>query len=1320
MAPLFLSLLTIYSSTMKKFLLLCAAVCTGMMGSAQLNQITVDELDAATFPWVNGGTAAALPAGSVTYRIYAELQDAADEVSAVFAIENCHPMNISTTTSFFNDVSFGGLTAAAINPLLFPAFPTVQPDSYVTIGALDNSDADAANINVAANLPPDAFSNSVGGAGVSMVIEDGAWFSPGGITGSGPDNRVLLGQFTTDGDFTFDINVQVFDDGDGINGNLEYVHTIACEGPGTPSGAEVTDPSLSFPSAPVVPGCTDGDALNFDAAATVDDGSCIVPDCDLADDETPIAPTSSSTICYDSGEITSVTYTADTPGDQVILVFNAGTTEVGFDEFYVYDGTSSADPLIAGPIDGSLAGLTYESTSGSLTFEIDADGSVSCVSGSEDQIEFDVYCGSLPPVSGCTDPTACNFDPLATIDDGSCIAAASNDDCGGAIALTPGTVNVDNTNACGTPEILVAPAGSSCESQDGWCSFETDVDNDVWYSFTTPTDAAQVTITTIEDGSFTVDDTQLALFDACGGNFVAGNDDIGGGNFMSQLFFDCGDLAANTTYFILVDGYNGNSGTFDLELVIDEAICVNIPGCTDADAINFNAAATADDGSCIVPDCDPADDGVAIAPTSSETYCYVNNDNTAFTYVADNAGDQVIVAFTAGTIEGCCDEVTIYDGTTDADPVVGVFTDLSDLVVESTSGALTVVFTSDFSVSCDSGSQDQAAWDVYCGSAAIAGCTDPTACNFDPAATTDDGSCVACADTCVDLVVDGAGFPGEITFDVFDSSSNLVYSGTGSDGTVTLCLADGCYTVEMFDSFGDGWNGGSIDVQVGGSSIAVIDLDGAPLGDGDSVGTDFFDIGATGTCPVLGCTDPTACNFDAGADIDDGSCVPAPCGNDVPALAIDLPIDPLGTCTGLAGEDLATAGISAPEGTFPVVGAGLDLWYSFQPPTSGVRIEVNTVSFDAVIELQDAANSPVDAEDVVFTNDGEVLNIGNLVAGDTYFIRVTQFFSETGTLPFDICVQSIPDTRCDYGSGPYSLCDLFKADWVGADDYIFNFTADSDGTEYSVQQGGANTFLQLFNAGIPWGDSYAVEINSVFDLTDGNGATESIEVQNDEPCSLTVNPEPVTSLNPADNQANAGARFLGEYIRATPFVCGVQNWTWEFTNTDGVQLPFTYESPSSNRIIQILSVNGIQPGAVYEVRTRPNFAAGPGSFGSVELLAIVGAAGLDTEIETPIELVQTEVDRLDIDDAAAAMIYPNPNNGEMMFVNVNEVPTDLDRVLIDIYDVAGKRIVSEQLATTGGSNLNVQMPLSNLNSGMYIVNIIVGDAVYTERLTVTK
>jgi hypothetical protein len=55
---------------------------------------------------------------------------------------------------------------------------------------------------------------------------------------------------------------------------------------------------------------------------------------------------------------------------------------------------------------------------------------------------------------------------------------------------------------------------------------------DAWYSFTL-TEEAQVTVETSAPGS--ISDTVLALFDACGGTQLGCADDIGGGNFYSQI-----------------------------------------------------------------------------------------------------------------------------------------------------------------------------------------------------------------------------------------------------------------------------------------------------------------------------------------------------------------------------------------------------------------------------------------------------------------------------------------------------------------------------------------------------------------------------------------------------------------------------------------------------------------------------------------------------------------------------------------------------------------------------------------------------------------
>jgi gliding motility-associated-like protein len=119
------------------------------------------------------------------------------------------------------------------------------------------------------------------------------------------------------------------------------------------------------------------------------------------------APTCSAdaggyTYCYVNNQSQFFTYCPDNPGDGTAMTvsFTAGSVENGFDEFWVYDGNSTSAPLLAGPIYGSLAGMTFTATnsSGCITFGVTPDGSVSCDSGSETQWAYTVGCTQGGPL----------------------------------------------------------------------------------------------------------------------------------------------------------------------------------------------------------------------------------------------------------------------------------------------------------------------------------------------------------------------------------------------------------------------------------------------------------------------------------------------------------------------------------------------------------------------------------------------------------------------------------------------------------------------------------------------------------------------------------------------------------------------------------------------------------------------------------------------------------------------------------------------------------------------------------------------------------
>ena len=144
------------------------------------------------------------------------------------------------------------------------------------------------------------------------------------------------------------------------------------------------------------------------------------------------------------------------------------------------------------------------------------------------------------------------------------------------------------------------------------------------------------------------------------------------------------------------------------------------------------------------------------------------------------------------------------------------------------------------------------------------GCTTVGACNYEVDNTIDDGSC--CFDNCITLNVTGGIFPGEVSWTLTDAVSGALLAN-GVPGTFTLCLTDACFNFNMFDSFGDGWNGAVYTFSQGATVLLTGTLDTATSGDGVSFGTELLVV--NGGC-TPGCTDPLSCNFDAAADLDFG------------------------------------------------------------------------------------------------------------------------------------------------------------------------------------------------------------------------------------------------------------------------------------------------------------------------------------------------------------------------------------------------------------------------------------------------------------------
>lgn len=193
---------------MKKLLL--SALAFGVVSMVQAQLIGYSVVEVAD----HDTTGIASLAGMKTYRVYADLTNAADKVSAVYGDETA-PLSLTSSDGFFNS-DFGDDLAQAINVLYFSVAPEVEYDSWLTIGYAPG-DLVLGNVGtVGMVLPLQEFN-----AGGDLVLDDqfgGSWFvttDPNATAGD--DLKVLVAQLTTAGTFEGSFNIQVFVNGDQTN-----------------------------------------------------------------------------------------------------------------------------------------------------------------------------------------------------------------------------------------------------------------------------------------------------------------------------------------------------------------------------------------------------------------------------------------------------------------------------------------------------------------------------------------------------------------------------------------------------------------------------------------------------------------------------------------------------------------------------------------------------------------------------------------------------------------------------------------------------------------------------------------------------------------------------------------------------------------------------------------------------------------------------------------------------------------------------------------------------------------------------------------------
>ena len=221
--------------------------------------------------------------GMVTSRLYVGLSNPDDRVvSCSGDDENVLIINSTSEPAWWNDPQYDFAVprstvngvAVGINPGQFESNPNLQFDSWVTIGSEDISGATVpALLSSPDNTVFDSFRANEGYSINTIADEVGiGWFAlplSGNIEDvAGEDLKVLIAQFTTPGQISGQLQIQIF-----LNGNNQNEFREVLTIPHSPLPPMCADEDNNG-VCDEIPGCIHASAVNYDPFATIDDDSC--------------------------------------------------------------------------------------------------------------------------------------------------------------------------------------------------------------------------------------------------------------------------------------------------------------------------------------------------------------------------------------------------------------------------------------------------------------------------------------------------------------------------------------------------------------------------------------------------------------------------------------------------------------------------------------------------------------------------------------------------------------------------------------------------------------------------------------------------------------------------------------------------------------------------------------------------------------------------------------------------------------------------------------------------------------------------------------
>jgi hypothetical protein len=645
-----------------------------------------------------------------------------------------------------------------------------------------------------------------------------------------------------------------------------------------------------------IDGCTISGACNFDGDATENDGSCEFTSCAGCTIEEACNFNASATIstvslcvfaegcdtCSGETNGTGGVVSNDTDGDGICnddeILGCTNSTACNYDATATELDDSCDFTSCVGCLNSAACNFDATATiTGTCTFPAafsDCDGCLNDVNGNQ-------ICDELE-ISGCTDSNSTNFNPAASVDDGSCIEIvvgclldfapnynnAANvqgfpvfEVCFGAPmpagAPTPlGMVAAcSDSNACnyGAEEPCNYDCLFGCQNPN-YCDYDPDapyagpcMDLQSCYGCTVSTACNYDVANTFEDGS-----CEYETCVGCTAPTACNYDNTALINVGCVYPTGCDTCSGEQDGTgVVVDNDTDNDGVCNDQ---------EIPGCRNASACNYNPAATDSDGSCEFTSC---------VGCLNEAACNYEGDDPAITL---NEPIQCIFPEPGLDCNGDCLNDADGDFVCDEDEITGCQDqNACNYDAAATDDGGNCTYPNQYE-DCDGNCLVDEDGDGVCDQQEVFGCTIVLSCNYDAAATENDGSCefTSCAgcknpDACN---FDSAAILSDPLLCVFDTNPELAFDAV----------------LELSDAVGDWASNDYLTSSEGAETVTFVDYPGR-LSDGRYSVTRIYT--ATSLCGTLeaagqlliaasdqlaGCTNPDATNFDADAINDDASC----------------------------------------------------------------------------------------------------------------------------------------------------------------------------------------------------------------------------------------------------------------------------------------------------------------------------------------------------------------------------------------------------------------------------------------------------------------